>query len=101
MAAMTGMSSSFMGLISTRANSTSSLTLDTGAHVAREFQILPGLALIRRRAQQISRVIGDDQGHGRSAESMHLLAQTAERLVGVKQVLRGDSPYGQHDLGFQ
>jgi len=30
---------------------------------------------------------------------MHLLAQTAERLVGVKQVLRGDSPYGNMILG--
>src|SRR5580704_13219990 len=98
MAAMTGMSSSFMGLISTLANSTSSLTLDTGAHLAREFQILPSLALVGRRAQEISRMIGDDQGHGRGAESMHLLAQTAQRLVGVKQVLRGDSPNGQHDF---
>src|ERR1700733_3134244 len=101
MAAMTGMSSSFMGLISTLANATSSLTLDTGTHLAREFQILPGLALIGRRAQQISRVIGDDQGHGRCAKSMNLLAQSAQRLVGAKQVLRGNSPDGQHDFGFQ
>src|SRR3974390_1096632 len=101
MAAITGTSSSCMGLISTLKNSASSLTLATGAHLTRKFKILPSLALVQRRAQEIPGMVGDNQGYARNAEAVHLLAQTPERLVGSKQILRGDPSYRQHDFRLQ
>src|ERR1700736_1758863 len=101
MATTTGTSSSCMGLISGSGNSSSCLTLATGKHLAGELQILPGLALVRRRAQQISRVVGHDQGHTRFAKDMNLLPQTAKRYVSAQQILGGYSPYHQHDFRFQ
>src|SRR5258708_9261059 len=100
-AATTGMSSSCMERTSTRANATSIFTLDTRAHVAREFQIFPGLAFVRRRSQQIGRMIGHHQTHLSEAEAMHLLAQGAQGLVGAQQILRGDASDSEHDLGLQ
>src|ERR1700684_373524 len=78
MATITGTSSSCMGLISTEANSTSCLTLDTRAYLTGEFQILPRFALVGRRAQQVARVIGHDQRHLGKSEAMHLLPQPAQ-----------------------
>src|ERR1700743_1505458 len=97
----TGMSRSCMGRTSTRANASSSFTLDTPAHLACKFQILPGFALVGRGTQKISRMIGDDQGHLREAELVHLLAQAPQCLVGAQQILRSDAPDDQHDLWFQ
>src|SRR5258708_2188295 len=69
MATITGTSSSCMGLISTEGNSTSCLTLDTLADLAGEFQILPRLALVGRRAQQIGGVTSHAQRHFRKSQA--------------------------------
>src|ERR1700720_2699996 len=98
MATIAGTSSSCIGRISTDANSTSCLTLDTRAYLAREFQVFPCLALVGRRAQKIGRMIGHDQRYLGEPETMHLLTKPAQRHVGAQQVLRGDASHGQHDL---
>src|SRR5450631_1013120 len=101
MATTTGTSSSWMGLISGAGNSSSCLTLDTGEHLASEFQIFPCLALVRRCAQQVGRMIGNDQWHARCSERVDLLPQPAEGDIGAQQFLRGDAPDAQHDLRLQ
>src|SRR5271170_2410460 len=101
MATMTGTSSSCMGRISIDGNSTSCLTLDTRAHLAGEFQILPGLALFGRRTQQIGRVIGDDQWHLRDPEAVHLPSESAQSRIRSQQVLRRYASNGQHDLRLE
>src|SRR5882672_2618986 len=98
MATMTGTSSSCMGLISTEANSTSCLTLDTRAYLAGELQILPCFALVARRAQQIGWVVGHDQRYLGDPEAVHLLPQSAQSRVGAQQVLRRDAAHRQHDF---
>src|SRR5580704_2061966 len=56
---------------------------------AREFQVLPRLALIGRGTQEVGGMIRHDQRH--RTEAMHLAAQSAERGVGAEQVLRRDA----------
>src|ERR1700723_2904386 len=96
-----GTSSSCMGLISTEANSTSCLTLDTRAYLAGEFQILPRFALVGRRAQQIGWMISHDQRHLGEAEAVYLLPQPAQSHFGAQQVLRRDPSHGQHEFRLQ
>src|SRR5882757_1914296 len=97
----TGTSNSCMGRSSGSGNSSSRVTLATGKYLARKFQIFPRFALLRRRAQQVGRVISHDQGDAGCAEYMDLLAQSAELRVGPQQILRGDAPDHQHDLRSQ
>src|ERR1700736_794633 len=101
MATITGTSSSCMGRTSTGANSTSCLTLDTRTYLAGELQILPRLALVGRRAQQVGRVIGHDQRHLGEPEAVYLLPQSAQSQVRAQQILRRDAPHGQHDFRLQ
>src|ERR1700690_704349 len=98
MATTMGTSSSFMGLISGAGNSCSCLTLATGEHLASEFQIFPRFALFRRCAQQVGRMIGNDQWHARCSERVNLLPQTAEGDVRAQQIVGGDAPDGKHSL---
>src|SRR5260370_17090077 len=98
MATITGTSSSCMGRISTEENSTSFLTLDTRADLAGEFQILPRLALVARRAQEIGGMIGHDQRHLGESEAGHLLAQPPQTPSRIHQALRRDPSPGPHTL---
>src|ERR1700730_2045695 len=99
MVTTTGTSNSCMGRSSGSGNSSSRVTLATGKYLSRKFQIFPRLALLRRRAQQVGRVISHDQGNAGSAEIVDLLAQCPELSVGPQQILCGDAPDHQHDLG--
>src|SRR5258708_22530678 len=101
MVTTTGTSSSCMGCSSGSGNSSSRVTLATGKYLSRKFQIFPGFALLRRRAQQVGGVISHDQGNARRAETVDLLAQCPEFGVGPQQILRGDAPDHQPDLGLQ
>src|SRR6202035_5423763 len=70
-------------------------------HAAGKFQVFPCLALVRRRAQQISGMIRHHQRGVQLTETMHLAPQPAERHGGGEQVLRGDPPDREHDLRLQ
>src|SRR5580704_1562293 len=87
MAPTTGTSSSFIGRISTAASSRSRLTLDTATHLTGELKVLPRLALLSRRAQEIGGVIRYHQRHARGAEMMHLTPQAPEGDIGLEQIL--------------
>src|SRR5688572_18243449 len=71
---------------------------DTGEHAARELQIVPRLALLARRAQQIGGMIRDDERRIEWTEAVHATAQARERRVGREQRLRGDAPDRQDEL---
>src|SRR6476661_6630847 len=59
---------------------------------ARELEVLPCLALVLRRAQQVGGVIGDHQRDVELTEAVHLAAQPRQRRLGAEQVLGGDAP---------
>src|SRR5579862_8653948 len=67
-------------------------------HAARKLEIFPGLALIRRSAQQIGRMIRDDERRIQLPEAVHLSAQPPERGFGAEQILGRDAPHCQDDL---
>src|SRR5687767_4977794 len=71
-----------------------------GVHLHRELEVGPGLALLARRAQQVRRVVGHDERPALCAERVQAPAQLADRRVGVQQVLRGDAPHRENDLGI-
>src|ERR1700728_64080 len=56
--------------------------------LARKLQIDPGFALLAGTAQQVGRMVGDNQGRRARSECMHLAAQTADRGFRGKQILR-------------
>src|SRR5580698_5656801 len=64
-------------------------------HTAGELQVLPRLALVLGFAQQIRRMIRDDQRGLQPAEFMHLAPHGPERTLGRQQVLHGDASDGQ------
>src|SRR5665213_992742 len=64
-------------------------------HTAGELQVLPRLALVLGFAQQIRRMIRDDQRGLKRAEFMHLATHCAKRALGREQILHGDAPDGQ------
>src|SRR5580658_3468161 len=63
---------------------------------AGEFQILPRLALVRGGAQQVGRMIRDDEWSLKTPEFMDLTAHAAEAAVGPQQVLHGDAAHRQN-----
>src|SRR5580692_12960853 len=60
---------------------------------AGEFQILPRLALVLGFAQQVGRMIRDDQRGLKTPELMDPAAHAAEAAVGPQQVLPGNTPH--------
>src|SRR4029077_5374570 len=65
-------------------------------HAAGKLQVLPRLALLRGRTQEVSRMIRDEKR--RITEAVHLAAQPPERRVRAEQALGGDTPHRQHEL---
>ena len=59
-------------------------------HLERELEVVPGLALLAGRAQQVGRMVGHDE-RARSPRSCTRPRRRAERLVRAEQVLRGDA----------
>src|SRR5580698_6462582 len=98
MAPTMGTSSSFIGRMSTGSRSRSRLTLDTGTHLAREFQIFPRLALVGRSTKQVGGMIRYHQRHLAETERVHLQSQPSQGGIGLQQVLRRDPADRQHDL---
>src|SRR3569833_2779655 len=68
---------------------------------ARKLQVLPRLALIRRRAQEIGRMIRHYERSIQLTEIVHFSAQSAERQIRTQQVLRRDTAHRQHQPGLQ
>src|SRR5882762_5618611 len=56
-----------------------------------EAQVFPGLGLVGKIAQQISRMIGHDEGHALIA--MQAPAQARNARLGVEQRLHGKAPH--------
>src|SRR5450631_795612 len=98
MTTTTGTSNSCMGRSSGSGNSSSRVTLATGKYLSCKFQIFPRFALLRRRAQQVGRMISHDQRDLGGAKAVDLLAQSPELGVGPQQILCGDAPDHQHYL---
>src|SRR6185437_14753732 len=61
--------------------------LDVAQRAPREQQIFPRLRLVDRRAQQVRRVIRDDQR--RAAVAVHAIAKARDRRVDAEQRARG------------
>src|SRR5215469_12170800 len=95
-----------MGLITTSGRSSSG-AVAIGAlyqllvHAARKLEILPRLALVRRGSQKVGGMIRNDERHMQLAEGVYRPTQPRERCVGSEQVLGGDTPDREHDLGLQ
>src|SRR5215469_18717499 len=95
-----------MGLIITSGRSSSG-AVAIGAlcqllvHAARKLEVLPRLALVCRSTQEVGRMIRNDERCVQLAEGMHPPAQPCKRRVGGEQVLGGDTPDREHDLGLQ
>src|SRR6478736_4052078 len=66
-------------------------SLELLVHGAGEFQVLPGLALVSRRAQEVRGMIRHHQRRG--TEAVHLAAQPAEGRIRGEQVLRRDAAH--------
>src|SRR5215469_13992089 len=64
-------------------------------HAARELQVLPRLALVRRIAQEIRGMIRHHEGCVQLAESVHPAAQAAQGLLRPQQILGRDPAYGE------
>src|SRR5882672_2902501 len=80
------------------AGSTPSLrTAATPENLLRKQQIRPCLALLPGRAQQVGRVIGDDDWNLPRAVRIDLAAHATDGCIGLQQVLRGDPPDGEDD----
>src|SRR5580704_12325321 len=62
-------------------------------NTAGELQILPRLALVFRFAQQVGRMIRDDQRSLKPAEFEHLSAHASQAGLRPEQVLHGDSAH--------
>src|SRR5271156_6610404 len=73
-------------------------TRQLGAH---ELQVDPGLALLARAAQQVGRMISDDQRTAADPKAVNLTAQAADRRVGCEQVLGGNTTDGQNQQRLQ
>src|SRR5882672_8216221 len=65
---------------------------------AREAQVLPGLGLVRKVAQQIRRVVGHDQRHALVA--VQAPAQAGNARLGAQQRLHGESAHGEYQFGL-
>ena len=68
------------------------------ALIPSELQILPGLALLTGRAQQVGRMIRDDERRAARREFVHLPAQPRKRRARCEQTLRGNAADGQNEL---
>src|SRR3972149_7431232 len=62
-----------------------------------EAQILPGFRFFRQAAQQIGRVISNDQGY--AAIPVQLAAQAPDGCTGVEQRLHGEATHRNDQLG--
>src|SRR5262249_22382781 len=95
-----------MGLIITSGRSSSG-AVAIGAlyqllvHGARKLEVFPRLALVRRGTQKVGRMIRNDERRVQLAEGVYPAAQPRERRVGSQQVLGGNAPDREHDLGLQ
>src|SRR3970040_843686 len=92
-----GTSCSCIGRMAISGSATSLLTAATDEYFLGELQIRPGLALLTGRAQQVSRVISHDDRNRTRSIVVDAPTHTADRRIGLEQVLRRDPTHRQDD----
>lgn len=64
--------------------------------LAGQAKVFPRLELVRRRAQQISRMVSND--HGYALVGMHAAAQADDVRIGTQKGLRSETPHRENKL---